>query len=97
MVAGWEGEELIEAAVVGEEVFLDELFSGEVELRGVELEEGEDARVAVEAGTLAVGGEAEEGIEELCAVGEVGEEAVLEQAKGDPCERLLDGSESVGT
>jgi hypothetical protein len=33
MVAGWEGEELIEAAVVGEEVFLDELFSGEVELR----------------------------------------------------------------
>jgi len=76
---------------------LDELFSGEVELRGVELEESVDACVAVEARALAVRGEAEEDIQELCAVVEVGKDAVFEEAKGDPCKRFLDGSDSFGT
>ena len=76
---------------------MDELFSGEVELSGVELEEGVDAGVAVEARALPVRGEAEEDVQELCAVAEVGEEAVFDQAKGDPCERFLYGSESIWT
>ena len=78
MVVVWEGEDLIEATVVGDQVFLYELFSCEVELSGVELEEGEDACVAVVARALSIRGEAEEDIQKLCAVAEVGEKAVCE-------------------
>jgi hypothetical protein len=94
-VGGWDGEDLVEATVVGQQVFVDEFGPGEVDLFGAELEVGLDFGVAIEAGALPVGGEAEEDVKELCPVAEVGEDAVREQAEREPCEGFLDGSESV--
>ena len=95
LLGGGEGEDLVEATVVGDQLFLDELFSGETDFGGVELEVGLELGVTVEAQSLFVGSEAEEDVEELCAVAEVGEEAVCDQAEGDPGKGFLDGSEAV--
>ena len=91
----WEGEDLVEVTVVGNEVFLDELLFGLVDGGGLDLEKGLDALVAVEAQSLPVGGEAEEEVEELGVIGEAGEEAVDEDAAGEPGKGLFDGSDAV--
>ena len=88
---------MVEAAVVGEKIFLEELGSCEVDFLRGELEVRKDAGGAVEAFSLTVRGEAEEEVDELCSVAQIGEEAVFEQAKGDPGKGLFDGSEAVGS
>ena len=86
---------MVEAAVIGEQVFLDEFFSGLFNFGLVQLEIGLDFGVAVITRALSVGDETEEEVEEFGIVVEAFEEAVFEQPKGDPCEGFFDGSDSV--
>jgi hypothetical protein len=92
-----QGEDLIIASVVCDQVFLDELIPGVVNDMCFEVEMGLDSLFTIETHASPIGGQAQKGIEELCRVRHVSEEAVNQDSAGDPCEGSFDGSDSAGS